>query len=149
MAKIDIITNNPVPSCTIKEFIWSDEIGWKFRYEATIPDNVKIDENGIFSKELYLYGHIQQLYLVNIVTNNSVNLKIKSKDELVQIVNEQFEEDMKYRRKWINENPDYYDNVYTITIPNKTQKPLYDHIIFIKEQKEHETIFVVAPKKGV
>lgn len=150
MKKFSVIINNSVPSCSVKMLIW-DSINnmWKYEYEVTIPDSISIDEDGCFSKELYVYGHIQELLLVESVTKNSVNLKVKSKGDILRMLDDQYREDMEYRRRWISNNPEYYSKVNEVLLDNKTQESKYRHIIFIKEQLENQTLFIAAPQKGV
>lgn len=150
MKNFSLITKNPVPSCVVNRIIWDPENkSWEYEYHVRIPDDVYILEDGRFSKELFIYGHMQELLLVDRVTKNSINIKIQNKQQMIDVLRLQYEEDMKYRRKWIKNNPDYYDNVHHTVVKNETQKSKYKHIIFIKEQLEDETVFIVAPQKGV
>lgn len=150
MRKYSIFRDRPIPSCTVSNLIWDEKNKkWIYEYLATLPDKVTIDENGNFSKELYVYGHIQQLKLVSSVTKNSINIKVRSISDLEKLMDEQYKADIEYRKKWIRDNPDYYENLYEVEFENKTQKSKYSHIIFVKEQLEDKTVFVVAPEKGV
>lgn len=149
MSTFSVVTDNPVPSCVIQNLLWDeDNKRWSYEYYVTIPNKIEIDEDGKFSKDLYVYGHIQELKLVDTVTKNSINISVKSVDDIKRMIDVQYKADIEYRNQWIENNPDYIDNVFTIQVENKTQYSEYNHIISIKEQNEDHTVFIAAPQKG-
>lgn len=148
MNNLSIRTKNPVPSCTINNLIWDDKtLEWSYEYLVSLPKGITVDEEGSFSKTLFVYGHIHQLKLVDNVTKNSVNITVNKVEEVEEMVSLQYEADMEFRKKWIEENPEYEELANVVEVKNETQFSEYNHIISIKEQKEETTIFIAAPQK--
>ena len=145
MKKIPVITNFPVPSSKTQRLIWDEKNKeWNYEFHVILPEDKNIGED-----KLFLYGHIQQLKLVDKVTKNSINIIVENMEDIYNLLKKQAEEDNKYRQEWIKNNEDYYDNVFTYTTKNKTQDSKYMHVVSILEQDEETTTFIVAPQKYI
>jgi len=138
MNKFPIVTDYPVPSCVINRLLWKDG---KWFYEYLVTNKTDID---VGEAPLYIYGHIQQLTLISNIKKGHLNIKVESMDDLYRLVKKQAEADMEYRKEWIANHPDYYDNVSKLTVKNETQEIEAQHVIDIFEQNEETTTFIVA-----
>lgn len=136
--------DEPVPSCKLYKLIWSKANNcWKYRYHINCDYDIKkVNKNN----PLYVYGHISDLKLRHNVNKTSINLEITSKKDFIELLKFQREADNQWRSKWIEEHPDYYDQVEVITFQNKS-KFFYDqkNVIAVLKQNKDKTIFIVTP----
>lgn len=144
--EIQLFVPFPVPSCQIKAIHWNDILqSWQYEYHAKIK--------GTFPKKatdpsLYVYGHIQELYIVDNVTKGSINIEVRSVDDIYYLLYAQAAADNTYRINWSNKNPDYADNVLKVELENKTQVPEYKHLIQVLYKDKEKTTFIVAPESN-
>lgn len=146
MFKQYLVFDKPIPSCDLYRLIWDEnKKDWKYEFEVLIQSDKELDNSE--GQKFYVYGHVLSLMLVKDVTKNSINIEINSYDEYYDLLLKQQEQDEMYRNDWIAKNPDYYENILTVELENKTQVPDYYHIVSILERKENSTVFIVSPRR--
>ena len=143
--KIYITTDYPIPSCITHKLIWNVD-KWLYQFEIKKPDEIDLPEENSEDNliKLYVYGHIQQLKLVDYINKESINIEINSITDIKELLKSQALEDNEYREKWIEDNPDYYENITTLDMKNETQDFINSHIIKVLSQNKKETKFIVA-----
>lgn len=101
---IEVETSYAVPSCACYKMIFKDG-KWSYIYRFKYPKKYDIKDG------LFVYGYICQLRLVGKgkLSPSSINIEVKNEDDLKELLRKQRNEDLKFRRKWIEEHPDYYE----------------------------------------
>lgn len=133
---------NPIPSCEIHSLEYHNN-KWFFIYALNTPFELNNDNN----EELIIYEYISDLYLKKIsdVHAESVNIKIKTLDNYLKLLELQRNEDIKYRENWIKENPDEIPNKLILENKNYSFEDLRNegvhYISSILESNDEKTIF--------
>lgn len=107
--------DSPIPSCSIYELEFKDG-KWYYIYALNTPFELTNDNE----MELIVYEYISDLYLrlPESVHPESVNLRIKTLDQYLKLLEMQKNEDKKYREYWLSKNPEAKPN--TIQLENKS-----------------------------
>lgn len=114
---------DPIPSCKINSLEFTDN-KWFFIYALEVPYDIN-NEN---EKELIIYGHISDLSIgtKDEVHEESVNIKIKTLNDILNLLKVQREEDEKYRKIWRSENPEAIPNIITLENKSYSNKELVE-----------------------
>ena len=132
----------PIPSCEIYGLEFNNG-EWSYIYALNTPFELTNDNK----KEMIVYEYICDLCIkeANNIHPESVNIRFKTLDEYLSILNRQIEEDLKFRQNWIRNHPD--SKPATIKLENKDYsfnelKELDVHLIsFIVKKEQNITIF--------
>lgn len=108
--------DRPIPSCAIHSLKFDKSTQkWSYIYALKTPFELT-NEN---TKELIIYEYISDLYLkeADSVHPESINIRIKTLDEYVKLLNEQIKADLEYRKSWLEKNPNAKPS--TVELENK------------------------------
>lgn len=113
---------HPIPSCEIHSLEFKEN-NWIYIYAVNTPIELT-DKN---TEELIIYQYISDLNLklLNSVHPESINIKINSLTEYLNILNRQREADINYRKQWLLNNSEATTN--TIKLYNKSYN--YEELI--------------------
>lgn len=144
-----ITFDHPIPSCEIYSISYDQENKkWSFTYALNTPVELKDDED----VDLIIYEYICDLILKDpkSLHPESINIHVKNLREYRQWLERQREEDIKFRKKFLENNPDAVKNLITHKLENKdysyqelSQLGL-SYFSFIQQQDDHETVFAAV-----
>ena len=135
LENIEFKTTIPIPSFKVKrieqndttkriEFVYNiRNLSRKLKFSDISQDN-----------PLYVYGHFCNLEVTDHTNKGCVNLKITSKEDFINYCIAQYNEDINYRREFVENHPEYYDEVNYVTI----EKANYDFPDFKFVTKIHK-----------
>lgn len=138
--------DNPIPSCAIHELIFDEkEKKWTYVYALNTPFTLTNENKEV----LLVYEFISDLHLKSSegIHPESINLKIKTLDEYLALLERQRQEDLRYREKWIKEHIDDLPVPNTISLKNQNysykdlQKNNVHYIASCLEIKDDESVF--------
>ena len=135
LENIEFKTTIPIPSFKIKRIELND-ITKRIEFVYNIRNLSKKLKFSDISLEnpLYVYGHFCNLEVTDHTNKGCVNLKITSKEDFINYCIVQYNEDINYRRDFIENHPEYYDEVNYVTI----EKANYDFPDFKFVTKIHK-----------
>ena len=117
-----------IPSCEIFELNFDEKDDkWYYIYALNTPFELTNNKD---QEELIIYEYISDLILKepNFVHGESINIKIKSLDQYIEILNKQRQVDLLYREFWKINNPDIAkhgpNNCVTLENRNYSNKEL-------------------------
>lgn len=134
--------DKPIPSCGIHELKFVNN-SWEFIYALLTPIELT-NEN---DQELLIYEYISDLKLVtsDVVNLKSINLRIKTYDEYLELLKRQAEADIEFREEWKKNNPEAVPNKVTLDNQHYTHGDLLrlnvNFIASIIEQNDTCTVF--------
>lgn len=139
----------PIPSSFIHALEYDENSKeWTYCYALNTPFELT-NEN---TKELLIYEFICDLHLEenSTVNDESVNIKIKTLDEYLRLLDLQIEVDKKYRKDWLEENKNNEEvntepNTFSIENRDYTYEELrrigINYISFLVESDKEISIF--------
>lgn len=137
LENIEFKTTIPIPSFKIKRIELNDNTK-RIEFVYNIRNLSKKLKFSDISEEnpLYVYGHFCNLEVTDHTNKGCVNLKIASKGDFINYCISQYNEDINYRRDFIENHPEYYDEVNYVTI----EKANYDFPDFKFVTKIHKDL---------
>lgn len=99
----------PIPSCGIYSLEYNEKLKeWTYVYILNTPFELTNDNQ----KDLIIYEYISDLWLKESdnLHQNSVNLKIKTLDQYLKLLDLQRKTDLEFREKWKKDNPEQAKN---------------------------------------
>ena len=133
--------NHPIPSCKIHSLKYENN-KWTFIYALNTPFELT-NKN---TENLIIYEYICDLNVKkDDLHKESINIKFKTLDEYLYYLNKQYEEDIKFREKYLKNNPDAEPSTITLENRNYTVEELLNknvnYIANIVKKEDNLTIF--------
>ena len=146
LENIEFKTTIPIPSFKIKrieqnnttkriEFVYNiRNLSRKLKFSDISKDN-----------PLYVYGHFCNLEVTDHTNKGCINLKITSKEDFINYCIAQYNEDINYRREFVENHPEYYDKVNYVTIEKANYDlPDFKFVTKIHKDLDNKITLIVA-----
>lgn len=146
LENIEFKTTIPIPSFKIKRIEQNDTTK-RIEFVYNIRNLSRKLKFSDISQEnpLYVYGHFCNLEVTDHTNKGCVNLKITSKEDFINYCIAQYNEDINYRREFVENHPEYYDEVNYVTIDKANyDSPDFKFVTKIHKDLDNKITLIVA-----